>query len=352
MRLIKRIADNAWKSDVLKDGFKSLNDVLSENSEETVKEAFFSVLKKEFPAKTFVEATLKQGAATKNEADKDLLMGKLPKYIEDTAHKYYQKFYRKCLIDDEVTCEPKELIFKQAVEKFAGEIATDSDISNAIEEALASEDIKKKYFTHEEKKPKENDEKDDGKLSDEEKIKQYFKRRKNVPFDKLREMNEPVGTKHIPIVPIDVGRRDYPFIVMENSIFVKGTHSESHSEALARYAEEHKDELGKKLKEAYKHRSSKWYRDNAFKVFAEIGMTHFAFGHVREHMAFIDTCEGSTPEEVKDVVVKQSGIDKVYDVTNYTSFHDWDGIRLARLIPNYNRELHKSAIEALNNLKK
>ena len=351
----KLIADRA---DILKNGYEDLVDVINDSSEDAVKEDFFSVIKKNFPAKTFVEATLKQGAATQNEINKETLMNKLPQYLKDTAHLYYQKFYKKRLIDDEIACEPKDKIFKQAVEKFSSAIVLDEELGKMVEDAINDKSVQERYFKHEEKPKKEekpkNEKQKNQKLSDEEEIEQAVKRRKVVPFSVLKNMNEPIGTKGVPIMPIDFGRRDYPFIVMENSIFVKGTSSDSHSTALHNWAEKHKNDktdLGKKLKEIYDKKDDDWYRENAIAALAKAGVTKLAFGHVRDDMAFVDTCDGCTVNDIKSVVKKGTGASKVYDVTNRMPYGAWSGIRVARLIPNYNKNLHNLAIEEMKNFK-
>ena len=349
------IADRA---DILKNGYEDLVDVINDSSEDAVKEDFFSVIKKNFPAKTFVEATLKQGAATQNEINKETLMNKLPQYLKDTAHLYYQKFYKKRLIDDEIACEPKDKIFKQAVEKFSSEIVLNEELGKMVEDAINDESVQERYFKHEEK-PKEKEKPKDKKQNDEElsyedEIEQTVKKRGVIPFGVLKDLDEPVGTTGIPIMPVDVGRRDYPFIVMDNSIFVKGTSKDSHSTALHKWAEKHKDdktELGKKLKEIYDENDDDWYRHNAIGALAQAGVTKLVFGHVRDDMAFIDTCDGCTADDVKSVVKNGTGVSKVYDVTKHMSYGAWSGVRVARLIPNYNKEMHNSAIEEMKKFK-
>ena len=70
-------------------------------------------------------------------------------------------------------------------------------------------------------------------------------------------------------------------------------------------------------------------------------MTKLAFGHVREYMAFVDTCDGCTADDVKSVVKSGTGVSKVYDVTKHMSYGAW----------NYNKEMHNSAIEEMKKFK-
>jgi len=339
----------ADKQNILKNGFNDLTDVLKENSEDTVFKSLEESIKglslEDFCSHFFDEKD-KKG----NEKKLEFAYFKpLMEYIKQDATKYCDIFYKKCLINDEISCEPKEKIFNQAIDKFGIKLL--DKIDEKFFDIITSDDFKKKYLI-DKKEPREKKYDDDT-----EKLLDKIEDGKIVSFLELSKSNEPVGTDGIETTKLDVGFRDYPIVVLDKTIFIKGGENDTHTQAIYKYSKKHKkdekfEKVNKDLKAKEDNDNDLFYRDEGEDALTEADFKSFAFGHVKNNMAFIDSTMGCDVDEIKDLVKRKTHVKKVYDSTMLgKNPHTYNNRRVARLIPLYNVELHNMAIQEIKKIK-
>ena len=149
-----------------------------------------------------------------------------------------------------------------------------------------------------------------------------------VSFDELKKKKDNVGdvtkTKYL-----DYNNRDYPFIVIEDDLVLKGRSGETHSQLLQRFVNEHKDDLPEMAK------ASDWLRgtfgrNDAIIVFNRVlDVYEMAFGHVKDNMAFVDSTQNCTVSGISNLIKSELGVDKVYDSESHGK--EFDNKRVARL---------------------
>jgi len=351
MYLIKR---TAYKPNVLQEGFEDLTDVLSQYSEDTIKSELQNVISGNFDEKFFLADYFKKGDVKGNEEKKD--SSKIESAMIDYMKKDFNErnkanvFYRKCMIDDEINCDPKEKIFNQAIDKYGKTCIKELQLIDKIFDLCENSKIKEDYFT--EQKPKLQKKKKNPENEETQKVLQFVEKGKEIPFDVLKQADEPIGTKNIKTRSLDVGRRDYPFVVLDKDIVIKGTSKDTHTTAINKFMKKHMNEdsrykdVKENLDEVKQDRGKLWYRHEGNNALRDANFDVLAFGHVKNGMAFIDTTQGCSADEVANAVKSELGVKKVYDSESYGG--SFLNLRVAsRLIPRYNIELHNMAIQEM-----
>lgn len=120
-------------------------------------------------------------------------------------------------------------------------------------------------------------------------IDDYIKNNELVPFNVIKESNEPIGTKFW-----STYHRDYPFIIV-NDILLKGKSGQSHAQVLQSY-----------LKSFNKNKS----REKAEELTNSISDS-VCFGHIKDEIAFIDSYENCSLQDIVNIL-KNESITKVY----------------------------------------
>lgn len=112
---------------------------------------------------------------------------------------------------------------------------------------------------------------------------------------------------------IDVGRRDYPFLYIDNKVYFGTTSDDIHGDLIQQYLQDIAQE-----QDVYRarYRSLDDINDyNSLNIPPDIPI---AFGHIYKNIAFIETCENCTVEEVKNALGNK--FDKVYQFSKSENF--------------------------------
>lgn len=129
----------------------------------------------------------------------------------------------------------------------------------------------------------------------------------------LLELDDSVGdtTQCDRSFTVDIGSRDAPFVYLNGEILV-GSASDTHSAIIDKYMNRPVEDIYIRGDEA-------------------VGLTGDAkvgFGHIADGIAFIETCDNVSPEEIEEALKKSGDYTKIYSLTDC----DKKVTRLARLI--------------------
>lgn len=106
---------------------------------------------------------------------------------------------------------------------------------------------------------------------------------------------------------IDYDTREAAFIYLDGKI-VEGNNGESHGQILNNYLSKSNDNLYPYIDEG----GNGWIRPKEKVVKELTGAEAIAFGHLSNNMAFIETCENCSPEEVIEALKEEYNLDKIY----------------------------------------
>lgn len=112
---------------------------------------------------------------------------------------------------------------------------------------------------------------------------------------------------------IDVGRRDYPFLYIDNRVYFGNDSNDIHGDLIQQYLQDKAQE-----QDVYRARYRNINEINDYNQLDIPNDTPIAFGHVYKNIAFIETCENCSPEVVKNVL--GSKFDKVYQFSKVDNF--------------------------------
>jgi hypothetical protein len=182
--------------------------------------------------------------------------------------------------------------YKNNAEEIAGYI--DYDLYYKIQDYILNDIDKKEYFVSPE-------------LGD---LQDLIANNKDVPLEELEKSNEPIGTQFFTL-RLDTYNRDYPFIIINNDIVIKGKNGQTHTESLADYAESQKDDEDFEfLAEELEGLSQ---REDSIELIEEtLDISSLCFGHVKGNLAFIDVVSGKMSESLPNLVKSELGVKKVY----------------------------------------
>lgn len=340
---MKRLIAN---ENILKNGFTNLDEILTQVSEESVIKALENHIEKFFNVKFFADYYFKPGDGTNN--IKKLEFKKiLPAIVDNVMFdgqilRNNNDFYKELLIDDEVPQNAKNSIFQEILDKYAKQLITNMTGTNCLAYRLSQKVTDyaliehKDWFKREEKKDKKD-------------INDYIRRDKQVPWSVVKNSDEPIGTK-FHTKDLDFDNRDYPFIVLDKSLVIKGKKGQSHTQALHDFMEKHSDE-NESYEQASEHLQGGWKRYIAEDVIEDILQSDtVCFGHVKNKIAFVDTWENCSVEDVANLIQSELNVNKVYESTRLGN--DFYNKRVARLIPKYNPKLQKMNFEFMKFYKK
>lgn len=152
---------------------------------------------------------------------------------------------------------------------------------------------------------------------------QYYKDEfKEIPFSILKDSDEPIGSTCF-INYLDYTNREYPFVIINNSIFLKGNSGDTHTELLQSYLENLSDE---KI-ENYDYINRETGIDLINK---ELSPESLCFGHCMMDMAFVDSFDNCSIDDVLDLIMNQKNIKKVYTVKG--RIEPWEATRVAKKV--------------------
>jgi len=333
---MKRLIAN---ENILKNGFTSLEEILTQVSEESVIKALENHIERNFNVKFFSDNYFKPYDGKNN--IKKLEFVKMIPAIADSIMfdgrilNNNSEFYKELLIDDEVPQNAKNKILQEALTKYGDDLLTKFTGTNCLAYRLNRKVMDYALIEHKDwfKKEEKKDKKD---------INDYIRRDKQVPWSVVKNSDEPIGTK-FHTKDLDFDNRDYPFIVLDKSLVIKGKKGQSHTQALHDFMEKHSDE-NESYERASEHLQGGWKRYVAQNVIEDILQSDtVCFGHVKNKIAFVDTWENCSVEDVANLIQSELNVNKVYESTRLGS--DFYNKRVARLIPKYNPKLQKMNFE-------
>ena len=339
---MKRLIAN---ENILKNGFTSLDDILTQVSEESVIKALENHIEKNFNIKAFSDNYFKPYGDGKNNIKKLEFSRMLPAIADNVQYDgqvLYKNddFYKELLIDDEVPANAKNKIIQEALDKYGDDSITNFTGTNCLAYRLCKKVNDYALIEHKDWFKKEENKKN---------INDYIRKDKQVPWSVVKDSDEPIGTKfHTKYLDFD--NRDYPFIVLDKSLVIKGKKGQSHTQALHDFMEKHSNE-NESYEQAAENLQGGWKRYVAKDVIEDVLQSDtVCFGHVKNKIAFVDTWENCSVEDVASLIQSELNVKKVYESTCLGN--DFYNKRVARLVPRYNRKLQKMNIDFMKFYKK
>lgn len=181
--------------------------------------------------------------------------------------------------------------FRKYNKEIAGYI--DYELYDKIEDYLLYDIDKKEYFVSPEL----------GNVSD------LIAENKEVPFEELENCNEPIGTRLFTL-RLDFYNRDYPFIIINDNLLIKGEKGKTHTDALYNFSQKQEDEDFQFLADELENTSQ---REDTIDLMSEtLDVNNLCFGHVKDNMAFLDMVSGRPSTNIYNLVKEELGVNKVY----------------------------------------
>lgn len=168
----------------------------------------------------------------------------------------------------------------------------DFELYNKIEDYILYDIDKKEYF-----------------VSPELGISDLIADNKEVPFEELENCDEPIGTQLFTL-RLDFYNRDYPFIVINDNLLIKGEPGKTHTDALYNFSKKQEDENFQFIADELEN---SFQREDTIDLMNEtLDINKLCFGHVKDDMAFLDIVNGKPSSNIYNLVKKELNVKKVY----------------------------------------
>ena len=315
----------------------SLNNLLEQVSEDYLKEELSNYIEQNFDEEAFFNIYFDENNPKEN--IKKLEFKRLvPAIIEEFFSRPHSEdnFFKNLAVN--IPENEKDTLFNEVLNTYAKDLISDYSNTQALGYKLSNYVTNYALTNHKDwfKKEKNNAKKD---------FDYYLKNEKIVPFATLSRADEPIGTKSYS-KSLDYDNRDYPFIILNNELLIKGKHGQSHTQALHDFTEKYSKD-NETYQQAEEELFGNWKRFVSKDVIENtLKSDSVCFGHVKNKMAFVDTWDNCSVDDVASLIKSELNVNKVYEST--PDFGEWVNKRVARLVPKYNISLRKMNLEFMN----
>jgi hypothetical protein len=315
----------------------SLDNLLTQVSEDSLNEELSNYIEQNFNEESFFNIYFDKNNPKEN--IKKLEFKRMtPAIAEEFLSNNHSEdnFFKNLAVD--IPENEKDNLFNEVLNTYAKDLITDYSNTQALGYKLTTYVSNYALTNHKDwfKKIKDNPKKD---------FDYYVKNEKIVPFATLSRADEPIGTKSYS-KSLDYDNRDYPFIILNNDLLIKGKHGQSHTQALHDFTEKYSKD-NETYQQAEEELSGNWKRFVSKDVIENtLNSDSVCFGHVKNKMAFVDTWDNCSVDDVANLIKSELNVNKVYEST--PDFGEWVNRRVARLVPKYNINLRKMNLEFIN----
>lgn len=137
----------------------------------------------------------------------------------------------------------------------------------------------------------------------------------NKPITKaseLTKLDDKIGQVSNFTGKIDSYNRDYPFVLIYPDVYLKGKEGEYHTELIQDWCKENNIDMNQSMNDKKEERvTEKDLQDTQKNNNTSYDLNKCAFGHVISNMAFIDTTQGMTIDDIVDKL-KEQKFTKIY----------------------------------------